>query len=245
VKALVVLHIRYVLSEKVCSFLLFMVIVASFYFVYTIESTDLAMLGREEGDVFGREFVFDMVHFGKLWILVVVLFVLLVAYGLHQYDVIVLNRASKRALETSKLLSMALVIFYMVTMYVLVFVMVVLFFVPFSMVDFSLFGLYLRMLFMALFYMVLFYYLFELSQHILGLVGGFFLYILVFVGSVNDVEKEEIASGMRVLYRVLPDLVYYEKEGFVFYYSQMYYLGLIMGLGILLFLLRKNVDLIN
>jgi hypothetical protein len=93
--------------------------------------------------------------------------------------------------------------------------------------------------------MTLLYYLYQLSQHLLGMIGGFFSYLIVYIGSVHYIQKEEVNEGIKVLSLCLPDLVYYEKEGIDFYYSEIYYLSLLLGLAFLLYFLRKNADLIN
>lgn len=237
---LTLLHVRYLLSEKVLAFMVSLVVVASMFFLYSV-------LNMDQGDLEEHTMyvLVDVLSFSKIWIMVFLLFVTILAYNLHQYDVVVLNRVGKFSLEISRLLALAFLLWWMVSMYMMVWMVVCLVFLSKVDVYDALVGMYGHLLFFSVYYLLMFYSLYQLSQHLLGLVGGFFLYMLAFIGSVNYLPKEEVGSGLEVLYLFLVDLVYFAGDSFDFYYSKTYYLGLILAMILLVFYLRKNADMLN
>lgn len=237
---LTLLHVRYLLSEKVLAFMVSLVVVASVFFLYSV-------LNMDQGDLeeHTKYVLVDVLSFSKIWIMVFLLFVTILAYNLHQYDVVVLNRVGKFSLEISRLLALAFLLWWMVSMYMMVWMVVCLVFLSKVDVYDELVGMYGNLLFFSVYYLLMFYSLYQLSQHLLGLVGGFFLYMLAFIGSVNYLPKEEVGSGLEVLYLLLVDLVYFAGDSFDFYYSKTYYLGLILAMILLVFYLRKNADMLN
>jgi hypothetical protein len=243
--ALVELHINYLMSEKVFRFSVFFIALAVLYLLYAsgVEEANSTLLFYEQ--FYEREFIIEMVNFGKLLSMIYLLFMMIIGYVMHQYDVIILNRVSIMKLKLSKGFTILLLVSYLMTIYVMVFVIISLYLVPYMVIDQTIITLYFDLLFFVFFYTVLFVYLYEMSRHLLGFIIGFLLYFILFIGSVNQIKKEHVNVVMKVLYRVGLDLGYYEKDGFDFYYQKSYYVVLLLGIGLVIFVLRKNADLIN
>jgi len=239
VRQLITLHIRFLLSEKVRVFMVLLLMLALGFFLYSVSNVN------EQMDQVEIILLLDILSLGKLWVMVFLLFLMMLAFIIHQYDVILLNRVSKERLEITRLLAIVVLLWWMVTMYVMLFALVCVVFLPSLDVLENLASLYLDLLFLSGYYLILFWAFFQVSQHLLGLIGGFFLYMVVYIGGIHFVAKDQVGDLFMFLSLFLVDLLYYEGDGFDFYYSKIYYLGLILGLMIGVFALRKNADLIN
>lgn len=242
---LILLHINYLLSEKVFLFTVFLIGTASIFLLYSagVSETDTTLLFYQE--FYAKELIIEMLNFGKILFIVYLLFMMIMGYVIHQYDVIILNRVGVIKLKVSKVCAMMFFVFYLITIYFMIFVIIGIYITPYMRVSSIFITFYGDLLFFGFFYTVVFAYLYEISKHLLGLIGGFLFYLFVFIGSVDDLKKEEVSKGMKYVYRFLLDLGYYQGEGVSFYYDKSYYLALILGVGVIVYFLRKNADLIN
>jgi len=242
---LVILHINYLLSEKVFLFTVFLIGLASLFLLYSAGVSEAESTLMFYQSFYQKEFVIEMLNFGKILVMVYLLFMMIIGYVVHQYDVIILNRVGIVKLKLSKIVAMMIFVSYLMTLYFMVFVIVSVYITPYMKVGKEMVELYLDFLFFGVFYTVMFAYLYEISKHLLGLIGGFLFYILLFIGSTDDAKKEEVSKLMKWMYRFFIDLCYYEKEGATFFYDKGYYVILILVVGLVVFFLRKHADLIN
>lgn len=238
-RPLITLHIRFLLSEKVRLFMVLLIVLALAFFLYSVNNLNDHMDKAE------LILLLDVLSLAKLWMMIFLLFLMMLAYIIHQYDVILLNRVSKERLEIARLVALMVLLWWMVTMYFMLFALVCMVFLPSFNVFEDLASLYLNLLFLGVYYLILFWAFFQVSQHLLGLVGGFFLYMVVYIGGTHFVAKDQVGDLFMFLSLFFVDLLYYEGDGFDFYYSRIYYLGLILAVTIGVFALRKNADLIN
>jgi hypothetical protein len=243
--ALVELHINYLVSEKVFRFSVFIISLSVFYLLYAsgVHEANTTLLYYSQQ--YQKEFTIEMVNFGKLLSMIYLLFITIVGYVIHQYDVIILNRVSFMKHKVSKGYTILLLVSYFISIYMMFFVIISSYLVPYMIVDQVMISIYIDLLFFCFFYTVIFVYLYELTKHLFGLILGFLLYVILFIGSVNQIKKEDVNTGMKILYRIGLDLGYYEEIGFDFYYQKSYYIILLLAIGAMIFFLRKNVDLIN
>lgn len=243
--ALVKLHINYLVSEKVFLFTVFLLILSMMFMLYVsnVYEEESTLLYYQA--IYKKAFVSEVVTFGKLLIMVYLLFVMIVGYILHHYDVIVLNRTSVLMLKASKAITILCLVWYLTIGYFGVFFAIGLYLVPYFDVGKEEILLVFDMMFFGFFYTTMFIYLYETCRHLLGFIGGFLGYLLLFIGSVEGVKRSEVTTLLTGLYRIGLDLGYYRQDGYGFFYSRLYYLGLLGVIGTILFVLRKNADLLN
>lgn len=244
-KHLILLHIRYLLSEKVLLFTVFLLTCSSVFLLYSASLVEGEATLLFYKDFYAREFTSEMLNYGKLLVMVYLLFVMIISYVIHQYDVIMLNRTTVFKLKLSKILAMLSFIIYFTTIYFMVFVIVGLYLTPYMKIGKDTALLYIDFIFFGSYYTLMFAYLFEICRHLLGFIGGFLAYLFVFISSVNGLDKSDVNALLKYLYYVGPDMNFYPEEGFTFYYSKMYYLALLLGVGTLVYFWRKNGDVIN
>ncbi|MGS0972874.1 MAG: hypothetical protein ACVCEJ_06555 [Candidatus Izemoplasmataceae bacterium] len=239
------LHINYLLSEKVFLFTIFLIGLSSIFLLYSanVGVSESTMMFYQE--YYTKQLMIEMLNFGKILVIVYLLFMMIMGYVIHQYDVMILNRVGIIKLKCSKMLAMWFFVLYLITIYFMIFVIIGVYITPFMVISNQYFVIYGEFLFFGFFYTMVFVYLYEISKHLLGLIAGFMFYLIVFIGSVDDIQKEDVSKGMQYLYRILLDLGYYQGEGVGFYYDKIYYLALILGSGLIVYFLRKNADLIN
>ncbi len=91
--ALVELHINYLVSEKVFRFSVFIISLSVFYLLYASGVHEANTMLLYYSQQYQKEFTIEMVNFGKLLSMIYLLFIMIVGYVIHQYDVIILNRS--------------------------------------------------------------------------------------------------------------------------------------------------------